>query len=136
MEIQKYTFSVHGDERGKLIALEGLKNIPFEIKRIYYIYDTRPQVIRGKHAHKSLEQILVCIRGSCKILLDNGYEKKTVILNKPDEGIYIANFMWREMYDFSEDAILLVLASRLYDETDYIRDYDTFLEMALRMGRV
>ena len=83
---------------------------------------------RGYHAHKSLEQILICIHGSCKILLDNGTEKKVVPLEKPYEGLYVANNMWREMYDFSFDAVLLVLASELYDESDYIRNYDKFLE--------
>lgn len=131
MNILKYTFPIHGDERGKLVALEELKDIPFEIKRIYYIYDTQSKVIRGKHAHKSLKQVLICVRGSCKVLLDNGYEKEIISLDRPDEGVYITDFMWREMYDFSEDAVLLVLASQLYDENDYIRDYREFLNMVL-----
>ena len=92
------------------------------------MYDTKEGVRRGFHAHKSLEQILICIHGSCKILLDNGEEKKTVPLEKPYEGLYISNDMWREMFDFSEDAVLMVLASDLYDEGDYIRDYDEFLK--------
>lgn len=91
------------------------------------MYDTGKGVRRGLHAHKSLEQILICIHGSCKILLDNGNEKKIVPLEKPYEGLYIANDMWREMYDFSPDAVLLVLASDFYDEKDYIRDYNEFL---------
>ena len=92
------------------------------------MYDTGVGVRRGYHAHKSLEQILICIHGKCKILLDDGREKKVIALEKPYEGLYIANYMWREMFDFSEDAVLLVLASELYDESDYIRDYDEFLE--------
>ena len=84
-------------------------------------------VTRGYHAHKSLQQILVCIHGSCKILLDNGTEKKVVPLEKPYEGLYVSNNMWREMFDFSPGAVLMVLASALYDESDYIRDYDEFL---------
>ena len=84
---------------------------------------------RGFHAHKSLEQILICIHGSCKVLLDNGTEKKIVSLEKPYEGLYIANNMWREMYDFSPDAVLMVLASEYYKEEDYIREYDAFLKM-------
>ena len=84
---------------------------------------------RGYHAHKSLEQILICIHGSCKILLDNGTEKKVVPLEKPYEGLYVSNNMWREMYDFSPDAVLLVLASDFYDESDYIRNYDEFLKL-------
>lgn len=128
MQVVKYMFQPHGDHRGQLIALEEYKDIPFTIKRVYYMYDTGKEVRRGFHAHKSLEQILICIHGSCKILLDNGKEKKIVLLEKPYEGLYIANDMWREMYDFSEDAVLMVLASEVYDETDYIRNYDEFLQ--------
>ncbi len=91
------------------------------------MYDTGLGVTRGYHAHKSLEQILICIHGSCKILLDNGTEKKKVFLEKPYEGLYVPNNMWREMYDFSEDAVLMVLASDFYKENDYIRDYDQFV---------
>ena len=129
MQVIKYAFQQHGDERGMLVALEEYKDIPFEIKRVYYMYDTKKDVHRGFHAHKSLEQILICIHGSCKVLLDNGTEKKIVSLEKPYEGLYIANNMWREMYDFSEDAVLMVLASEYYKEEDYIRDYNEFLRM-------
>ena len=104
-------------------------DIPFKIKRVYYMYNTIEGVTRGHHAHKSLEQILICIHGSCKILLDNGNEKKIVSLERPYEGLYVPNNMWREMYDFSKDAVLMVLASEVYNEDDYIRDYDTFLKM-------
>lgn len=127
MQIVKYMFQQHGDERGQLVALEENKDIPFEIKRVYYMYDTGKGVHRGFHAHRRLEQILICIHGSCKILLDNGVEKKIVSLEKPYEGLYVANDMWREMYDFSSDAVLLVLASDYYNENDYIRDYDEFI---------
>lgn len=126
MHVVKYVFQQHGDERGMLVALEEFKDIPFEIKRVYYLYDTKKDVRRGYHAHKCLEQILVCIHGSCKVLLDNGCEKKTVSLERPYEGLYIANDIWREMYDFSQDAVLLVLASDFYREEDYIRDYEEF----------
>lgn len=129
MQVNKYVFQSHGDERGQLVALEEFRDIPFRIKRVYYMYDTAPGVVRGKHAHKSLEQILVCIHGSCKIKLDNGYETKIVPLEKPYEGLYVANNMWHEMYDFSDGAVLMVLASELYNEDDYIRDYDEFLKM-------
>ena len=128
MQFIKYAFQQHGDERGMLVALEGHNDIPFEIKRVYYMYDTKEGVRRGFHAHKSLEQILICIHGSCKILMDNGTEKKVVSLEKPYEGLYISNSIWREMYDFSPDAVLLVLASDVYREEDYIRDYDEFLK--------
>lgn len=129
MQIVKYVFQQHGDERGSLVALEEFKDIPFEIKRVYYMYDTAEGVHRGFHAHKNLEQILVCIHGSCKIKLDNGHEQKVVSLEKPYEGLHVKSNMWREMYDFSEDAVLMVLASEYYDEKDYIRDYETFLKL-------
>ncbi len=132
MQIKKYTFQIHGDDRGQLIALEEMKDIPFEIKRVYYMYDTVDGVRRGFHAHKCLEQILICIHGSCKILLDNGKEKEIVPLDKPYEGLYVSNDMWREMYDFSPDAVLMVLASEFYDESDYIRDYDEFIKYVNR----
>ncbi len=129
MQVVKYMFQPHGDDRGQLIALEEYNDIPFEIKRVYYMYETKEGVHRGFHAHKNLEQILICIHGSCKVLLDSGTEKKIVHLEKPYEGLYVANNMWREMYDFSSDAVLIVLASEIYKESDYIRDYDEFLKM-------
>ena len=129
MQIVKYMFQPHGDARGMLVALEEFNDIPFRIKRVYYMYDTVEGVVRGHHAHKRLEQILICIHGKCKIRLDNGSEKKVVLLEKPYEGLYISHAMWREMYDFSQDAVLMVLASEVYDEADYIRDYDEFLRM-------
>ncbi len=128
MEIKKYSLQQHGDERGHLVALEEKIDVPFEIKRVYYMFDTRPGVVRGMHAHKSLEQLLVCVHGSVKILLDNGREKETVILDNPYEGLYVANNMWREMSEFTEGAVLMVFASKYYDEDDYIRDYDEFLK--------
>lgn len=134
MQVVKYVFQPHGDERGQLVALEEFKDIPFEIKRVYYMYDTAPGVTRGHHAHKSLEQILICIHGSCKIRLDNGREKKIVPLEKPYEGLYVSNNMWREMFDFSEDAVLMVLASDYYREEDYIRDYEEFLRFVGEAG--
>lgn len=127
MQIVKYVFQQHGDERGMLVALEEYNDIPFLIKRVYYMYDTKEGVHRGFHAHRNLEQILVCIHGSCKIKLDNGEERKIVALEKPYEGLYVPNHLWHEMYDFSPDAVLLVLASDVYREEDYIRDYDEFL---------
>ncbi len=128
MQVKMYNFTPHGDDRGQLIAIEQLKDLPFEIKRVYYIYDTLEGVRRGFHAHLNLEQILVCVKGSCKIHLDDGSDTAEVLLDEPSKALYIANNMWREMYDFSPDAVLLVLASEYYDEADYIRDYDKFLE--------
>lgn len=132
MQVRKYVFQPHGDKQGKLIAIEESKDIPFEIKRVYYIYDTGKGVVRGRHAHKTLQQILICIHGNCKVSLDNGKEKETILLEKPYEGLYVSNAMWREMYDFSPDAVLMVLASEEYREDDYIRDYETFLEFVNR----
>ena len=129
MEVKLYDFPPHGDDRGQLIAIEAGKDLPFDVKRVYYIYDTLPGVRRGFHAHRNLQQILICVSGSCKIHLDNGFDTAEVLLDKPNVGLYISNDMWREMYDFSEGAVLLVLASQHYDEADYIRNYDAFIEM-------
>lgn len=129
MEVKLYQFPPHGDDRGQLVALEEHKDLPFAVKRVYYIYDTLPGVRRGYHAHRCLEQILICVSGSCKIHLDNGHDTAEVVLDKPTEGLYIANDMWREMYDFTPGAVLLVLASEYYDEKDYIRNYADFLEL-------
>ena len=131
MQVIKYAFQQHGDERGMLVALEELKDIPFKIKRVYFMYGTKQNIHRGFHAHKRLEQILICIHGSCKVKLDNGKEKKLVSLEKPYEGLYISSNIWHEMYDFSIDAVLLVLASDFYYEEDYIRNYLNYLLIIL-----
>ena len=129
MDYQIINFQQHGDSRGQLIALEESKEVPFKIKRVYYMYDTGLDVRRGYHAHKKLEQILFCVHGECKIHLDNGLgETKEVLLDKPYLGLYIKNNLWREMYDFSSDAVLMVLASEFYDEEDYIRKYEDFIK--------
>lgn len=127
MQVIKYTFQQHGDERGQLVALEEFKDIPFNIKRVYFMYETASGIRRGYHAHKSLQQILICIHGSCKILLDNGSEKKIVCLERPYEGLYVPHDFWHEMYEFSSGAVLMVLASDYYKEEDYIRNYDDFI---------
>lgn len=129
MELNKLIFKINGDERGSLIALEQNKNIPFSIKRVYYIFDNKNSVVRGCHAHKKLKQVLICVNGSCNIKMDNGFESTIVKLDSPSEGLLIDSFIWREMYDFSFDAVLLVLASELYDPSDYIRDYNEFKEI-------
>ncbi len=121
------TFDILGDERGSLVALEGNKNIPFDIKRIYYIYGTKERTIRGKHAHKDLKQIIICIHGSCTFLLDNGTTKEYVKLDSPNQGLLIKDIIWREMHYFSKDCVLVVLANKPYDEDDYLRDYNEFL---------
>lgn len=127
MKITTFDFEEHGDERGILISLEENLNIPFTIRRCYFMYNLLPGVRRGFHAHKTLQQVLVCVRGSCNILLDDGKEKTVVPLDRPNKGLYITANTWREMFDFSEDAVLMVLADQLYNEEDYIRNYDAFL---------
>ncbi|MBO5347712.1 MAG: WxcM-like domain-containing protein [Lachnospiraceae bacterium] len=127
MEVKTITLPLHGDATGNLVAVESVKDVPFEIKRIYYITATDGKVRRGFHAHKELKQVLFCPRGSCTILLDDGYEKTDVVLDKPNVGLVIDRVLWREMYNFSDDAVLLALVSDYYTEDDYIRNYDDFL---------
>lgn len=122
------TFQEHGDERGMLVALEYERECPFPIKRVYYMYDTKVNVRRGYHAHKKLQQLLICVNGSCRIHLDDGEETREVMLDTPKKGLYIGNGIWREMYDFTPGTVLMSLASELYDESDYIRNYQKFIE--------
>ena len=119
-------FDIKGDERGSLIALENNKNIPFEIKRVYYIFGTKNGVRRGFHAHKKLKQVLVCVSGSCEILLDDGKEKIEILLDNPNKGLLIDSMIWREMFNFSSNCVLMVLADEVYKESDYLRDYQEF----------
>lgn len=123
-------FPILGDERGSLVALEAQKNIPFEIKRVYYIFNADKETPRGFHAHKELQQVAICVAGKCKMILDNGYKREEVWLDSPSKGLLIGNSMWREMHEFSKDCVLIVLASNHYDESDYIRDYEDFLKEA------
>jgi len=122
-------FTIMGDERGSLIALEEYHNTPFDIKRVYYIFGTKEGVRRGFHAHKELKQIAICVSGSCMFHLDDGKNTQEFLLNSPNQGLLIEGLIWREMYNFSSDCVLLVLASEHYDEDDYIRDYDAFLKV-------
>lgn len=126
--VSSLQISFHGDERGKLIALEALSSqVPFEVKRVYYIYDTTPGTIRGNHAHKTLKQVLVCVSGACTIACEMPDGTKTEHrLDWPDRGLLIDGLVWRQMKDFSKDAVLMVLANEHYDESDYIRDYESF----------
>ena len=122
-------FQAIGDDRGWLVVIEGNKNIPFDVKRVYYIYDTQNEVIRGKHAHSKLQQIIFCPKGSCDFILDDGKERTVVRLDSPHKGLYIKSNLWREFTNFSKDCVVMVLASEHYDESDYIRNYDDFLEL-------
>jgi dTDP-4-dehydrorhamnose 3,5-epimerase-like enzyme len=128
MNINKIDLIIKGDDRGSLIALEENHNVPFDVKRVYYIFGTKENVRRGFHAHKNLKQLAICVSGSCTFLLDDGIRKQHIELNTPTHGLLIEGLIWREMYDFSEDCVLMVLADHYYDENDYIRDYDVFLK--------
>lgn len=127
MKINLIPLQKHGDDRGSLVALEEENNIPFSIKRVYYIFDTKEGVRRGFHAHKKLKQVAIAVKGSCRILLDDGTERIEVVLDNPSQGLLIESYIWREMYNFSSDCVLMILADSHYDEKDYIRDYDDFL---------
>ncbi|MCX8985383.1 sugar 3,4-ketoisomerase [Citrobacter portucalensis] len=119
--------SKKGDDRGSLVVVEQGKDIPIEIKRVYYMFDTLKNVRRGFHAHKKLRQVAIPIAGSCRILLDDGVNVENILLDSPTIGLVIEPMVWHEMYDYSEDCILMVLADDLYDEDDYIRDYAEFM---------
>ena len=118
-----------GDNRGSLVALESNKTIPFDIKRVYYLFGTKQDVTRGLHAHLALKQVMLCVTGSCKVLLDDGVARETVTLDSPTKGLLVEGLLWREMSQFSPDCVLLVIASEHYDESDYIRDYEEFLKL-------
>lgn len=120
--------SIGSEDVGSLIALESNKVIPFDIKRVYYIYDVPQNVKRGFHAHKTLEQVLVCLNGSVKIRCYDGVTDKIIVMNKNDVGLYIGPEVWHEMFDFEEKTVLISIASEYYNENDYIRDYEEFLK--------
>ncbi len=115
-----------GDDRGSLVAIEAGDTVPFEIKRVYYIFGTKVGVSRGFHAHKCLDQVLVCLSGSCRIILDDGSVREEVVLDSSVTGLLIDKPIWREMHDFTADCVLLVLANKHYNEDDYIRSYEDF----------
>lgn len=117
-----------GDERGKLVVVEGGDDIPFEIQRVFYIYGSDSEVIRGQHANRNSKFILINVGGTSKVKMDNGFETEIIELNKPRMGLYIDTLVWKDMYDFSEDSILLVLANTHYDGSEYIRDYNLYLK--------
>jgi len=132
MYLEQFNFDIKYEEEcecGNLISLEEFKNIPFEIKRVYYIYGADPSVSRGAHAHKESNQVLISVHGSCEILLDDGKEQKRVVIDKPNKGLLQKSMIWGEMQHFSEDCVLMVIADSFYSVDDYIRDYDQFLEL-------
>lgn len=131
MSLLKFVdFPALGDNRGSLVALEANHTVPFDIQRVYYIFGTQLGVSRGFHAHKNLKQVAVCVTGKCRMILNDGKQQQEVWLDSPTKGLIIEGLVWREMHDFSEDCVLLVLASAHYDEDDYIREYKKFLEVA------
>ena len=120
-------FKDFGDERGKLVVIEGEQNIPFAIKRVFYIYGSDSTVIRGQHANRESEFVLINVAGNSKVRITDGREEFVVELNKPMMGVYIPKMVWKDMYDFSSDSVLLVLASTHYDGKEYIRDYEEYV---------
>lgn len=118
-----------GDDRGKLVAIESGIHIPFKIKRVFYIYGTQPNVLRGQHSHYKTKQYLIAVNGSCRVTLDNGRRKETHELNQPNIGLLQDAMVWGTMHDFSVDCVLLVLADQVYNEADYIRSYENFTKL-------
>ena len=117
-----------GDERGKLVVVEGAQDIPFDIQRVFYIYGSDSEVVRGQHANRNSEFVLINVSGSSKVRVDNGFEEEIIELNRPRMGLYLPTMLWKDMYDFSADSVLLVLANTHYDGHEYIRDYDEFIK--------
>ena len=133
--VQMMEFSQKGDERGHMVVVEGLKDIPFEIKRIFYIYGSDSTVVRGQHANKNSEFVLINVAGTSKVkVLDGKGNEAVYSLNRPHTGIYLPKMIWKDMYDFSEDSVLLCLSSEHYDASEYIRDYDEFVRIVNSEG--
>ena len=123
-------FSQKGDDRGHLVIVEGMKNIPFDIKRIFYIYGSDKDVIRGCHANRESEFVLINVAGTSKVKVRDGKgNEKVYALNHPHTGVYLPKMIWKDMYDFSEDSVLLCLASTYYDANEYIRNYDEYVKI-------
>ena len=132
-KVRMLDFPQHGDERGHLVIAEGMKDIPFEIKRVFYIYGSDKDVIRGQHANRKTEFVLINVAGKSKVQVKDGEGNIAIYcLNRPHTGIYLPTMVWKDMYDFSEDSVLLILASTYYDAEEYIRDYDQFVEEIVR----
>lgn len=125
-------FTEKGDDRGKLVVVEGNQDVPFEIKRLFYIYGSDRDVVRGKHANRDSEFVLINVSGTSKVMVTDGKEKQIIELKKPRQGVYLPKLVWKEMYDFSPDSVLLCLASTHYNGNEYIRDYDEFLKLDLK----
>ena len=131
---QKLKFKQLGDDRGHLVVVEGLNDIPFDIKRIFYIYGSDSDVVRGQHANRKTEFVLINVSGTSKVEVDDGKEKRIFDLDEPHVGIYLPSMVWKDMFDFSPDSVLLVLASEVFDPDEYIRDYDEYLKEINKKG--
>ncbi len=128
-QYQILEFGEFGDERGNLVVAEcGGMDVPFEVKRVFYMYGSDATVIRGRHANRRTEFVLINVSGSSRVKVDNGFETEIVELNRPRMGLYLPCMLWKDMYDFSPDSVLLVLASEHYDGSEYIRDYEEFIK--------
>ena len=133
--VRMLDFPVRGDERGKLVVAEGGTNVPFEIKRLFYIYGSDAEVIRGQHANKESQFVLINVAGRSKVKVMDGEGNEVIyVLNRPHAGVYLPQMVWKEMYDFSEDSVLLVLASTHYNPNEYIRDYGEFERLIRQAG--
>ena len=130
-------FPQRGDERGHLVIVEGMKDIPFDIKRIFYIYGSDQTVVRGQHANRKSKFVLINVSGHSKVKVKDGKGNEAVFsLNRPHTGIYLPQMVWKDMYDFSEDSVLLCLASEHYDAEEYIRDYEEFVKIVNQWGDI
>ena len=126
--VRMLEFAQHGDERGHLVVVEGMKDIPFEIKRVFYIYGSDADVVRGCHANRRSEFVLINVAGQSKVRVRDGAGNEAVFsINRPHRGLYLPRMVWKDMYDFSPDSVLLVLSNEPYDAAEYIRDYDAFV---------
>lgn len=122
-------FKQMGDDRGHLVVVEGGKDIPFEIARVFYIYGSDPDVVRGRHANRKSEFVLINVSGTSKVKVDDGHTTEIFELNEPHTGIYIPQMIWKDMYDFSSDSVLLVLSNEKYKPDEYIKDYDEYISI-------
>ncbi|CAI3507018.1 sugar 3,4-ketoisomerase [Enterococcus cecorum] len=128
-KVKMLEFPQHGDERGHLVVVEGKRDIPFEIKRMFYIFGSDKDVVRGQHANRKTEFVLINVAGKSKIKVKDGEGNEAIYcLNRPHTGVYLPTMVWKDMYDFSEDSVLLVLASEHYDDSEYIREYSDFVD--------
>ncbi len=123
MNYELIDFVDFSDDKGSLVACEYQKNCPFDIKRVFYIFDVNPNAVRGRHANRDSEFLFVALNGSCKIKIDNGKIQETLMLNNPKQGLYVGKMLWKEMFDFSKGCILLVMSNAPYNKGEYINDY-------------